>query len=356
MVRSHSQEIGSGFVAARGFPFAANLRLAENSRLGSKGKTRTLASGCAAPKSQTTQRDSWHLSGGTASVPSVYLYDGFGARANVIEETDNSANILARYTQTFHVDEPLAGLFSGTSSYYEGDGLGSATSLSNAAGVLANTYSYDSFGKLIFSTGSLVSPFQYTGREFDPETGIYSYRARYYDPSVGRFISEDPIRFAGSSDFYSYTQNRPTNAIDPTGLTIWLCSRRGFQNIFPGGIGNHGFFYDDRNGDNCGKGDGNHPHGQDSPSNAGTFCVPVPGSSGQEDNLMKCCREKSDSSWWARHFIFPPLYDCQTMASDCLAEAGLSNPGFPGGRLNCPGNCRGKLDLSQPIVTQRRSQ
>jgi len=184
-------------------------------------------------------------------------------------------------------------------------------------------------------------------------SGASYYRARYYDPTLGRFVSEDPIWFAGSSDFYAYAQNRPVVARDPTGLKILLCSRRGLQNVVPGGVGNHGFFFDTRNGNNCGKGKGNYPNGHDSPTNSGTFCVEVPGSDGHEDNLMKCCNERSDSSWVARNVIVPPLYDCQSVLGDCLEAEGLKNPGFPGGRINCPGNCRGQLDLKQPIVKAR---
>jgi uncharacterized protein RhaS with RHS repeats len=51
----------------------------------------------------------------------------------------------------------------------------------------------------------------------DEETGLYYYRARYYDPASGRFLSEDPIRFNGGIDFYSYADGGPTNAIDPFG-------------------------------------------------------------------------------------------------------------------------------------------
>ena len=88
-------------------------------------------------------------------------------------------------------------LRSSTTSYYQADGLGSITSLSSGAGALAQTYTFDSFGKQTASSGSLTNPFQYTARESDPETGLYYYRARYYDPSAGRFLSEDPIDFAG---------------------------------------------------------------------------------------------------------------------------------------------------------------
>jgi RHS repeat-associated protein len=143
-----------------------------------------------------------------------YLYDG----ANVLEELDSSGNALAKYTQTTNIDEPLSELRSGTTSYYEQDAVGSVSSLSNGTGVLANTYSYDSYGKLLSSSGTLTNPFEYTGREFDPETGIYEYRARYYDPSLGRFISEDPISFRGGIDFYAYGSNNPINRRDPTGL------------------------------------------------------------------------------------------------------------------------------------------
>jgi len=75
--------------------------------------------------------------------------------------------VVARYTQTEKLDEPLAMLRGGTTSYYDADGLGSITSLSNGAGALAQTYVYDSYGKQISSTGSLTNPFQYAAREFD---------------------------------------------------------------------------------------------------------------------------------------------------------------------------------------------
>ena len=137
---------------------------------------------------------------------------------NVIEEISSTGNVLAQYAQGEGVDEPLAEFRSGTTSYFEGDGVGSVTSLSSGGGMLANTYAYDSFGKLTASTGTLTNPFQYTGREFDQETGNYFYRARYYDQNVGRFVSEDPIRSRGGIDFYAYAGNSPVNYIDPLGL------------------------------------------------------------------------------------------------------------------------------------------
>jgi len=73
---------------------------------------------------------------------------------------------------------------------------------------------------LTASTGSLVNPFRYTAREADTETGLYYYRARYYDSNVGRFLSEDPIGFNGGLDFYTYVANSPLNFVDPSGQVI----------------------------------------------------------------------------------------------------------------------------------------
>ena len=108
-------------------------------------------------------------------------------------------------------------LRSSATSYYHADGLGSITSLSNSAGALAQTYTFDSFGKQTNSSGSLTNSFQYTARESDTETGLYYYRARYYDPSIGRFLSEDPARL--EQNIFAYVANSPANFTDPTGLT-----------------------------------------------------------------------------------------------------------------------------------------
>lgn len=144
-----------------------------------------------------------------------YLYDG----ARLIEEADGSGNVLAKYAHSTEVDEPLSMLRGTVNSYYLNDGIGSITSLSNQTAALSVTYTFDSFGKLTAATGTITNPFRYTGREFDTETGIYYYRARYFDPGTGRFVSEDPVRFGGDGpDFYAYVNNDPTDFTDPLGL------------------------------------------------------------------------------------------------------------------------------------------
>jgi RHS repeat-associated protein len=145
---------------------------------------------------------------------SIYTYDG----DNQVEETNASGGVVALYAQTYNIDEPLAMLRSASTSYYNTDGLGSVTSLSNSAGALVQTYGYDSFGKQTSLSGSLTNTFQYTAREFDSETGLYYMRARYFDPAAGRFVSEDPLSFEVDSNFYRYVRNDPTVLSDPSGL------------------------------------------------------------------------------------------------------------------------------------------
>jgi RHS repeat-associated protein len=148
-----------------------------------------------------------------------YVYNG----DDTVEETDQNGNLVAKHARTMNIDEPLAESRSGTTGYYEQDGLGSVTSLTTGAGAVANTYMFDSFGKTTNSTGTLTNPFRYTGREFDSETNLYYYRARYYDPSAGRFASEDPMRFKVGVNFYRYVKNNTANLTDPYGLKVQEC-------------------------------------------------------------------------------------------------------------------------------------
>jgi RHS repeat-associated protein len=181
---------------------------------------------------------------GSTTTTTNYLYD----RSNAVADVDQNANVLARYTATQNIDEPLAELRSSTTSYYEADGLSSVTSLTTSAGALGNTYTYDSFGKLTGSSGSIANRFQYTAREFDPETGIYSYRARYYDQTTGRFLSEDPTKFWGGVNFYDYTYDSPTNLTDPSGKIVWIPVIVGAAGAIAGGYseGHKGYKCGDR--------------------------------------------------------------------------------------------------------------
>jgi len=80
-------------------------------------------------------------------------------------------------------------------------------------------YAYSSFGKIESQlTPNFLQPYTYTARELDAETGLYYYRARYYDATVGRFLQTDPIGIAGGPNLYIYSSNDPINQFDPFGL------------------------------------------------------------------------------------------------------------------------------------------
>src|ERR1041385_2561839 len=130
---------------------------------------------------------------------------------------DNSGIILARYTRTENEDEPLSEIRASTNSYYAQDGINAVTSLTDITGSIGKSYVYDSFGKLLSSSGTLTNPFQYTGREFDNEDALYFYRARYYDSTSGRFLNEDPLAFFAGTNFYRYVYNDPISFTDPSG-------------------------------------------------------------------------------------------------------------------------------------------
>jgi len=95
------------------------------------------------------------------------------------------------------------------------DALGSVAKTTNSAGTVLTTRRYDAFGNLELGA---TSGYAFTGREWDSEVGLYYYRARYYDPKIGRFLSEDPIGFDGGINFYAYVGNDPTDLTDPLGL------------------------------------------------------------------------------------------------------------------------------------------
>jgi RHS repeat-associated protein len=162
----------------------------------------------------------------SASGTSVYVYDG----DNQIEELNSSGGVVARYAQGLGIDEPLALYRSGKKYYYHADGLGSVVAMTDNHGTPKASYTYDAFGDYVQPEpppppSSVTNPFRYTGRELDPETGLYYYRARYYDPATGRFLSEDPLQFEAGTNFYRYVSNNPLVLRDPSGLD-WRWWRR----------------------------------------------------------------------------------------------------------------------------------
>jgi RHS repeat-associated protein len=146
----------------------------------------------------------------------TYTYDGEDIVLQL--ESDGTTATTTKYVHGPGIDEPLAMLRGGASTFYHADGLGSVVAVSDGNKSIVARYEYDAFGMVSASDPEFANPYAYTGREWDREIGLYYYRARFYDPMEGRFISRDPIGFAGGDvNVYRYVQNNPINFIDPSG-------------------------------------------------------------------------------------------------------------------------------------------
>jgi RHS repeat-associated protein len=105
--------------------------------------------------------------------------------------------------------------------YYLFDGLGSVIGLTNSSGGLVASYSYEPYGKLVSSTGTITNPWRFAGGYYDSSTGLYHFGQRYYDPTTGRWTQGDPIDNPLAShgwNRYIYAGDNPVNFTDPTGL------------------------------------------------------------------------------------------------------------------------------------------
>ena len=102
--------------------------------------------------------------------------------------------------------------------YYHFDGLGSVVALSNSNGDSCQSYEYSAYGQVAASDPNHPNPYMFTGRRFDIETGLYYYRARYYNPHIGRFMQTDPVGYDDGINWYLYCNNNPLGFVDPYGL------------------------------------------------------------------------------------------------------------------------------------------
>ncbi|MCL5281599.1 MAG: hypothetical protein M1376_17005, partial [Planctomycetes bacterium] len=107
--------------------------------------------------------------------------------------------------------------------YYHFDGLGSVVGLTNASGNTVEVYEYDVYGRVGATDANHPNRIMFTGREYDKETGLYYYRARYYNPQIGRFLQTDPVGYGAGMNLYRYCANNPLNLTDPSGLE-WISS------------------------------------------------------------------------------------------------------------------------------------
>ena len=148
-----------------------------------------------------------------------FVYDG----EYIALTFDGGGNLTHRYLHGTGVDQVLASEDAqGEVLWALADNQGTVRDVVDATGVVVNHVTYDSFGGVTGESNTGVDfRFGYTGREFDEETGLYYYRARYYDAATGRFISQDPIGFeAGDGNLYRYVFNSPTNFNDYSGEAV----------------------------------------------------------------------------------------------------------------------------------------
>ena len=164
----------------------------------------------------------------SSSATYSYIYNG----SQLTQMTVGSNTLYFAYDAS---GTPMSVTYNGTAYYYVTNLQGDITAILSSAGTAVVTYSYDAWGKLLATGGSMAStlgvhnPLRYRGYVYDTETGFYYVSSRYYDPEIGRWISPEPNVYAGAFDsgsgligynVYAYCANNPVNFSDPTGEFI----------------------------------------------------------------------------------------------------------------------------------------
>ena len=162
-----------------------------------------------------------------------YVLDGWNNRKptpignehfDVYTELDGTNQLIARYLHGDEFDQTFARVLVDCSTpevhWLLTDHLNSVRLVLDESGAVLDQLAYDAFGNIVAQLNPLLTnPILFASREFDFETGLYYNRARYLDPSTGRWTTQDPMGFvAGDANLYRYVGNMATMATDPNGL------------------------------------------------------------------------------------------------------------------------------------------
>ncbi len=320
----------------------------------------------------------WNSGSWVVSATIRYIYDG----NRVIQERNSSNTPTVAYTRGSDLSRSLegAGGIGGllarsdgysagnwtNHNYYFADGNGNVTYMINSSQAMVASYRYDPYGNTISSSGSLsaANVYRFSSKEIHVNSGMYYYLYRFYDPNLQRWINRDPFgergfevlrrgapysRGSTGPNLYTFVRNNPNSALDPFGLSLWICSTPAFG-IY--GI-NHVYMWDDSDNPKyeknpCGRGcamqkssgsggtqEGNctgPPGGLgdgfdnwDGKDEKGlpVSCQRVPNSNGKKgDDAMDCCNTTANN----RAFL-PPFSDCHSALDDCLK--GFDIPSHP---------------------------
>lgn len=154
------------------------------------------------------------------------------AGSQLVAEYDGAGSLLRRYVHGENVDEPLISYEGGSTankSWLYADHLGSIVATAPATGTASTLYTYGPFGEPDVSAGVR---FRFTGQQYLSDLGLSYFKARFYSPSLGRFLQTDPVGHTDELNLHTYVNNDPINATDPSGETPMHLAA-----AFVGGVG-----------------------------------------------------------------------------------------------------------------------